>query len=226
MRRAVALQLRSSTSQPVTAPSSSAHSANRSAKHAAQELAQDQRVHQRRPVLGLDRGRAASAPPCRRSTLAGEVGLVGAGAVVVGAARADRQAQRHRLQRPRLVAGDLQPLRRAARTSAPAARSSRPRAACPRRAARRGRSRAPISSSARSSASPSPKRSHGASIRPRSAHSIAKAIVPPAEIVSRPSSSQRALAASTTSGSATPHSGPRANTFSYSTRASPPPLAA
>ena len=85
---------------------------------------------------------------------------------------------------------------------------------------------APISSSARSSAAPSPKRSHGASIRPRSAHSIAQAMVPPAEMVSRPSSSQRALAASTSSGSETPHIGPSANTFSYSTRVRLPPLAA
>ena len=79
-------------------------------------------------------------------------------------------------------------------------------------------------SSARSSAAPSPNRSHGASISPRSAHSIAQATVPPAEIVSRPSSSQRALAANTSSGSDTPHSGPSANTFSYSMRWLPPPL--
>ena len=76
----------------------------------------------------------------------------------------------------------------------------------------------PISSIARSSASAAPKRSHGASISPRSAHSIAHAIVPPAEMVSSPSSSQRRLASSTASGSDTPHSGPSANTFSYSTR--------
>jgi hypothetical protein len=85
-------------------------------------------------------------------------------------------------------------------------------------------SRAPIMSSARSNAPPSPNRSQGASIRPRSAHSIAQAIVPPAEMVSRPSSSQRALAANTSSGSDTPHSGPSANTFSYSIRCVPPPL--
>ena len=74
----------------------------------------------------------------------------------------------------------------------------------------------PISSRARSSAPASPNFSHGASIRPRSAHSIAHAIVPPAEIVSMPSSSQRALAATTASGSLTPHIGPSAKTFSYS----------
>ena len=75
----------------------------------------------------------------------------------------------------------------------------------------------------RSRAAESPNRSQGASIRPRCAHSIAQAIVPPAEIVSMPSSSQRALAASTASGSLTPHIGPSANTFSYSTRVFLPP---
>jgi len=83
--------------------------------------------------------------------------------------------------------------------------------------------RPPISSRARSSAAESPNLSHGASISPRCAHSIAHAIVPPAEIVSMPSSSQRALAASTASGSLTPHIGPSAKTFSYSTRACWPP---
>ena len=81
----------------------------------------------------------------------------------------------------------------------------------------------PISWTPRISASPSPKRSQGASIRPRSAHSIAQASVPPAEIVSMPRSSQSWLAASTASGSDTPQSGPSANTFSYSTRVLPPP---
>ena len=47
--------------------------------------------------------------------------------------------------------------------------------------------------------------------------------MPPAEIVSMPRSSQRALAASTASGSLTPHIGPSANTFSYSTRVFLPP---
>jgi len=45
--------------------------------------------------------------------------------------------------------------------------------------------------------------------------------VDPAEIVSMPSSSQRALASSTASGSLTPHIGPSANTFSYSARVFP-----
>ena len=75
-------------------------------------------------------------------------------------------------------------------------------------------SRAPISSIARSSAAASPKRS-----QPATPASIAQAIVPPVEIVSSPSSSQRALACSTSSASSMPTSGPSANTLSYSTRA-------
>ena len=42
--------------------------------------------------------------------LVGEVDLVGAAAIVIGAAGADREPQRHRLQRARLVAGNLQTL--------------------------------------------------------------------------------------------------------------------
>ena len=54
---------------------------------------------------------------------------------------------------------------------------------------------------------------------------MAQAIVPPAEMVSSPSSSQRPLAVSTASGSEMPHIGPSANTFSYSTRIFLPPRA-
>jgi hypothetical protein len=82
----------------------------------------------------------------------------------------------------------------------------------------------PISSSARSSAAPSPKRSQGASSSPRSAHSIAQAMVPPALMVSMPRSSQRALAVSTASGSDTPHMGPRELRFWCSIRTPRPPL--
>ena len=81
----------------------------------------------------------------------------------------------------------------------------------------------PISASARSSAAPSPKRSHGASSSPRSAHSIAQATVPPAEMVSMPRSSHSPLAARTTSGSETPHIGPSAETFWCSMRTVRPP---
>ena len=60
---------------------------------AAEELAEDQRVDQRGAVLGLDGEPRGAAPPWRRSALGGEVGLVGARAVVVGAAGADREAR-------------------------------------------------------------------------------------------------------------------------------------
>ena len=42
--------------------------------------------------------------------LAREVGLVGAGAVVVGSAGVHGEAERHRVQRARLVAGELEAL--------------------------------------------------------------------------------------------------------------------
>ncbi len=113
---------------------------------------------------------------------------------MVGAPGIDSQAQRHALQGARLIPGHFpafdvrsELLRPAADDghSAPGAlgeQDAQPVAAAdlvqlPR------------------NATPSPKRSHGASISPRSAHSIA--MVPPAEMVSRPSSSQRADAAST-----------------------------
>src|SRR3954454_603115 len=77
---------------------------------AAQELAQDQRVHDRGAVLSLDRGGDVRLAAGEAVEPAGEVGLVRAGAVVVGAARVDREPERHRLQRPRLVAGQLHAL--------------------------------------------------------------------------------------------------------------------
>ena len=170
-------------------------------EHAAQELAQDQRVHDRRAVLGFDRTGDVRFASVEAVVVAGQVGLVGAAAVVVGAARVDREAERHRLQRARLIPGELEPLDVRGERLGSAADRARGSAAIPRRAGRRCPSRAPISSIARSSASASPNRSHGASIRPFSAHSIAHAIVPPVEIVSSPSSSQRELAAITASAS-------------------------
>src|SRR3954453_446047 len=221
---------------------------------AAQELAEDQRVHDRGAVLGLDRGRDVRLAAREAVEAPGHVGLVGARAVVVRAAGDDREDERHRLQRARLVAGELHALdvRRERVRALPDLLRRRARALGEQRAGPRARadlgapppprgpppsdaprepsassapmpSRAPISSITRSSASASPKRSHGASIRPRSTHSIAHAIGPPAEMLPSPSSSQRPLAASTASGSETPHSGPRAKTFSYSTRTPLPP---
>ena len=145
--------------------------------------------------------------------LTGQVGLVGARAVVVGAARVDGEAEGHRVQGARLVAGHLQTLdvRREVGGAAADLFGRPPRALGEQRTqvgavrrSRRGRA-APRR--------PSPNRSQGASMRPRSAHSMAQAIVPPAEMVSRPSSSHRALASSTSSASATPHIDPTAKTF-------------
>jgi hypothetical protein len=79
-------------------------------------------------------------------------------------------------------------------------------------------SRRPIRSTARSSASPLPKTSHGSSSSPRSTHSIANAMVPPVLMVSMPSSSQRCDARRTASPSPTPQRDPSANRLSYSTR--------
>ena len=71
--------------------------------------------------------------------------------------------------------------------------------------------------------SPSPKRSHGASIRPRSTHSIAQAIVPPArDRVDAEVVAPRAGARAPRRGRRRRTSGPSANTFSYSTRVLPP----
>src|SRR3954447_23737566 len=77
---------------------------------AAQELAQDQRVHDRRAVLGLDGGGDVRLATGEAVEAPGQGGLVGARAVVVRAARVDRQPERHRLQRARLVAGELHAL--------------------------------------------------------------------------------------------------------------------
>ncbi len=57
-----------------------------------------------------------------------------------------------------------------------------------------------------------------------SPQSIAKAIVPPVEIVSSPAASQAAAARSTASGSDTPQSVPSANSDSYSSRTGRPAL--
>ncbi len=79
-------------------------------EHAAQELAQDERVHDGGPVLGLDRRRDVRRAAAEPVMVAGQVGLVGTRAVVVGAPGVHRQAQRHRVHRAGLVAGQLQAL--------------------------------------------------------------------------------------------------------------------
>ena len=85
-----------------------------------------------------------ASPPCEAVELAGQVGLVGAGAVVVGAAGVDRQPERHRLQRARLVAGQLQALDLRREVDRAAAR--------PRSAARREPSREQLAQALRARA--------------------------------------------------------------------------
>ena len=77
---------------------------------APQELADDERVHQRGLVLGFDGVADRIERHVPAIHLVREVNLVGAAAIVVGAAGADREAQRHRLQRPGLVAWNLEAL--------------------------------------------------------------------------------------------------------------------
>ena len=192
-------------------------------EHPAEELAQDHRVHDRRAVLGLDRGQDVRRAPVEPVEVTGQVGLVGAGAVVVGAAGVDREAERHRVQGARLVAGHLHALdvrREVGRVTADLLGcppgplgQQRPDAGAVADLVERAQQRLAVAE-----AQP------GRVDQPRSAHSIAQAMVPPAEMVSIPSSSQRALAASTSSASDTPHIGPSAKTFSYSTRPCLPPL--
>ena len=67
-----------------------------------------------------------------------EIHLVGAAAIVVGAARAHGEAQRHRLQRPRLVAGNLEALDLRRERDAVVPDRLRPRGGCPPPADRRG----------------------------------------------------------------------------------------
>ena len=150
---------------------------NGSVEDAAQELAQDHASPSPRPGPRSRPPRATCAsPPAKPVEVAGQVGLVGARAVVVRAAGVDGQPERHRVQRARLVAGQLQALDVHGERRGAAARPLGGRAATPRRAASPSPSPRPISSSARSRAAPSPNRSHGASSSPRSAHSIAQAI--------------------------------------------------
>ena len=137
MRRAVSRSSSPVTSQPVTAPQHLRRLGVEVVEHPAQELAEDQRVHQRGLVLGLDRVAHGVERDVPAIDLVREVHLVGAAAVVIGAARADGEPERHRLQRPRLVAGNLEPLDlRRDRDAVVADRRAR-RAGCPRPADRR-----------------------------------------------------------------------------------------
>src|SRR5205823_8771451 len=79
-------------------------------KYAAEELAQDERVDQGGPVLGLDGPGGGLVGAVAAVGGRGEVDLVSPAAVVVGPAGTDREPEGHRLQRPRLVPRQLQPL--------------------------------------------------------------------------------------------------------------------
>ena len=110
MRRAVRRSSSSSTSQPVTGREQRGPLRPGLVEHPAQELAEDQRVHDRRAVLGLDGGGHVGVAAGQPVEVAGQVRLVGARAVVVGAAGVHGQAERHRVKRARLVAGQLEAL--------------------------------------------------------------------------------------------------------------------
>ena len=111
-------------------------------EHAAQELADDQRVHQRGLVFGVDGMANGIERHVPAIDLVREIDLVGAAAIVVGAARADGETQRHRLQRPRLVAGNLESLDLRREGDAVVPDRLQPRGGCPRRADRRALARA------------------------------------------------------------------------------------
>src|SRR5215510_4643338 len=91
----------------------------------AQELAQDQGIHERRAILGLDRVAHRLERRVASIHLVREVHFVGAAAVVIGAASADRESEGHRLQRPGLVAGDLEALHLRRERDAPPADGGR-----------------------------------------------------------------------------------------------------
>jgi hypothetical protein len=78
-------------------------------EHAAQKFAQDQGVHQRRFVFGLDGVTHRVKRRVPAIDLLREIHFVGAAAIVIGAARPDGKPQGHRLERARLVAGNLEP---------------------------------------------------------------------------------------------------------------------
>src|SRR5229473_1008218 len=76
-------------------------------ENAAKKLAENQRIHQGRSILGfhgqLGRVRRSMQP----IGALGEVNFVGAGSVMIGPPAADGEAQGHGLQSARLIAGDF-----------------------------------------------------------------------------------------------------------------------
>ncbi len=117
-----------------------------------------------------------------------KIDLVSAAAIVIRAARAHGEAQRHRLQRARLVAGNLEALDlRRERDAVVADRLGRAPASLRQQIADALAAADQLDRAQHRVAAPNV--SQGSSSHPRSTHSIAKAIVPPALIVSMPSSS-------------------------------------
>ena len=76
-------------------------------EHAAQELADDHRIHQRGFVLGVDRVAHGIERHVPAIDLVRKIDLVRAAAIVVRAARAHGETERHRLERPRFVAREF-----------------------------------------------------------------------------------------------------------------------
>ena len=136
MRRAVSCSSSASTSQPVTFDSSCAHSANGSVNTPRRNLHRiSESMTAARSSVSIA-ARIGAATDAVQPAL--EVGLVGAGPIVVGSPGVDRQTQGHGLHGAWLVAGHLHALDvRGERGRALADHLSGP--AGRRRAARRGR---------------------------------------------------------------------------------------
>ena len=79
-------------------------------EHAAEEFADDQRIHQRRPVFGIDRMPDGVQRGVAAIDLVREVHFISAAAIVIGAPRADGKPKRHGLQRSWFIAGHLEAL--------------------------------------------------------------------------------------------------------------------
>ena len=148
-----------------------------------------------------------------------EIDLVGAAAIVVGAARADGEAERHGLQRPRLVAGNLEALHLRRESRCCRGRSLAPRGGCPRPAGRRG-PRARRSARSRAAA-----RRRSPNVQPRLVEPAAldafhreRDRAAGADRVDAELVAALATRAARRRASPTPHSEPSANRLSYSTR--------
>ena len=110
IRRAVRRSSAPSTSQPVTADSSGAHSSNGSRNTPRRNLHKIiESMTAARSSVSIAAATWAS-PPEKPVEVAGQVRLVGTGSVVVGAPGVHRQAERHGVHGARLIAGQFQAL--------------------------------------------------------------------------------------------------------------------